>query len=190
MKNLREGFVKTRLAKDIGSKKALKAYERLIEITRNRSLNLQVDIFVFYSDFISFSDVWQDTGAFKKIQEGNGLGERMANAFASVVPTYAKTIIIGTDCPDISQGILQKAIDQLNFFDYIIGPANDGGFYLLASRKFNSAVFDNIKWSTKDVLISTINNIVSLGASYSLLDELIDIDTIEDVNQVKFIIDF
>ena len=185
-KNARLGFVKTRLAKEIGDRQALKVYEKLIDITIEACRNINADIYVFYSDFINVHDKWEELSARKKVQNGHYLGERMANAFSELDLKYEKILIIGTDCPGLNQKIIEKAFIQLDESDVVIGPANDGGYYLLGLKQFEQSLFKGIPWSTHKVLPITIKKVQTQHLKYFLLEGLIDIDTYSDLKLTKF----
>ncbi|MDQ3682830.1 MAG: glycosyltransferase, partial [Bacteroidota bacterium] len=93
---------------------------------------------------------------------------------------HSKVLIIGSDCIELTESIIQAAFYQLNTKDVVIGPANDGGYYLLGMRRLHSELFINKKWSTDKVYRATVNNFNELGLSYYELPVLIDIDTKED----------
>lgn len=185
VKNLVEGHVKTRLAATVGNKKAMEIYQRLIAHTYDVVQDFKADKFIFYSAFIE-DDIWQNDFFEKHVQAGNDLGERMKNAFASVFEKgFTKIIIIGTDCPGINESILEKAFSNLNKTDVVIGPASDGGYYLLGVKKSHSFLFENIQWSTNKVLAATIELCKKHQLSYSLLSELSDVDEEKDLVHLK-----
>ncbi|MEO7835844.1 MAG: DUF2064 domain-containing protein, partial [Ginsengibacter sp.] len=87
----------------------------------------------------------------------------------------------GTDCPGINESILKDAVSNLNDFDIVIGPATDGGYYLLGMKNMHSFLFENIEWSTNKVLQQTINLSNLHKLSYFLLPELSDVDEEKDL---------
>ncbi|MEK7255123.1 MAG: TIGR04282 family arsenosugar biosynthesis glycosyltransferase, partial [Bacteroidota bacterium] len=187
IKNPRLGKVKTRLAATLGAENALKIYLALLERTRQAALQVAADKYLFYSDFVDETDEWRAADFLKKIQRGNdpeysgqALGERMANAFAEVLPAHEKAIIIGSDLPGLTGEILADAFAKLDHADFVIGQAEDGGYYLLGMKEFQPAVFQEISWSTPLVFEQTIERILSLGKSFATLPVLPDIDTAED----------
>ena len=188
VKNPVLGKVKTRLAAGIGEKKALEVYLHLLEITKNVALKSDCTRNVFYSDEIE-NDGW-DKDSFNKFeQEGDSLGDRMNNAFEQVFALGAKkAVIIGSDCPELSADIIEKAFEILNEKDVVIGPAKDGGYYLIGMKKLYPVLFEGKKWSTASVLQETINDIIEKDLSYSLLPELSDLDNLDDLkhSQLNF----
>ena len=106
----------------------------------------------------------------------------MYNAFKKAIEKGSEnTIIIGTDIPDISSEIIKRALKALENTDVVIGPSNDGGYYLLGMKKLYKDLFIGIEWSRDSVLHNTIERLNNLNLSYSMLPELIDIDTEEDL---------
>jgi len=178
------GKVKTRLAATIGNEQTLFIYQKLIEHTITVTKELSVDKIVFYSDSIVEKDNW-DSGIYqKKLQSGNDLGDRMKNAFkSSFTAGYEKVVIIGTDCFELNETLINKAFERLNNYDAVIGPAKDGGYYLLGLKNFNPSLFENIEWSTDKVLKQTIEFSKQLNLSVFLLPELSDIDREDDLKK-------
>lgn len=180
--------MKTRLAAGIGEKKALEVYLHLLEITKNVALKSDCTRNVFYSDEIE-NDGWDEDSFNKFEQEGDSLGDRMNNAFEQVFALGAKkAVIIGSDCPELSADIIEKAFEILNEKDLVIGPAKDGGYYLIGMKKLYPVLFKGKKWSTASVLQETINDIIEKDLSYNLLPELSDLDNLDDLkhSQLNF----
>lgn len=190
IKNPIAGKTKTRLAKTLGNEEALRIYGLLLQHTRKQSQALEAKRMLYYSEFINEEDDWSDTSFDKYIQWGKSLGERMANAFDQAFSLGQKAIIIGSDCAELSTKILQDALDALDKHDFVIGPAIDGGYYLIGMSSYQPEVFENIEWSTDAVLSSTLKRINDLGASHFLLPSLSDVDTEEDWNAVGSKINF
>lgn len=185
-KNPVAGKVKTRLAATIENGAALKIYNELIAHTISITTDLPIDKYVFYLNEITRNDMWDDNIFFKKLQNGNNLGERMKNAFRDVFKKgYKSVVIIGTDCPALNGVIIMKAFTKLDLYDVIIGPAEDGGYYLLGIKYLYSALFENIQWSTPDVLNETKIKCVELKLDYYMLPLLNDIDEEKDLVYLK-----
>jgi len=183
-KNPIKGKVKTRLAKTIGDDKALLVYQSLLRYTNSVTKNLGVCKAVYYSDFIPENDIWTD-GVFEKyLQKGGNLGERMQNAFElAFEQKYESVAIIGSDCLMLTRKIIQHAFSKLNTHDFAIGPAADGGYYLLGMNNFYELIFQNKKWSTPSVFEKTLKDIRKQNKSVYLLPGLNDIDTIDDLKK-------
>ncbi len=181
IKNPIPGRVKTRLGKDIGHDQAVMYYKKLLEITRLAAEDATADKWLWYGDFVNEADFWSPTVFTKKLQHQGDLGERMQTAFAQAFDAgYKKVAIIGSDCPEMTSTILEDAFAKLDNADAVIGPANDGGYYLMAMKK-PLPIFEEVDWSTESVLSQTTNHLKKHGFTYHLLKELTDLDTIEDL---------
>jgi rSAM/selenodomain-associated transferase 1 len=181
-KNPVYGKVKTRLATAIGHDAALSVYRDLLEVTKKISCNLSVNKIIFYSDFIEEQDIWDQKIYEKQVQRGENLGRRMQNAFIHASDEgNEKVIIIGSDCPEINGPIIMSAFAHLNAYDVIIGPATDGGYYLLGMKKLQARLFENISWSTASVLEETIEACKKQNLLYYLLPVLSDLDEEKDL---------
>ena len=178
------GKVKTRLAATMGDDKALSIYQSLLEHTVQITQQLPYDCYVFYADGISKNDVWPDDLYLKKNQEGNDLCQRMLHAFDTLFQQgYQKIIIIGTDCFELSSFILLDAFTALDEKEVVIGPSEDGGYYLLGMRQFFPFLFEEKAWSTDSVYSSTVQQLVIQNIRYEILPILNDIDTEDDWKQ-------
>ncbi|MBP1839211.1 TIGR04282 family arsenosugar biosynthesis glycosyltransferase [Formosa algae] len=174
------GKCKTRLAKTIGDENALDIYRTLLQHTAKISENVKADRFVFYSEHIHKNDTWDDNNFRKKLQQGDDLGERMHNAFSELFQNnYQKVIIIGSDLLDLTTEMINDAFDELEHHDTVIGPAKDGGYYLLGMKTLQTELFQNKAWGTSTVLEASLKNLTNKSVYF--LEELNDIDTFEDI---------
>ena len=182
-----EGKVKTRLAKNMGNKFAVSFFRVCAEHIFRQLLKVKEtgpELFLFCSEENEIEQVMKWAGNNFKYysQQGSDLGIKMFNAFNTVFKKgYKKVIIIGTDSPDVSMNIIQSAISALDNFSVVIGPANDGGYYLLGFKSKLIDLFSGIEWSTNSVLDNTIEKLKDSKVNYFMLDELTDIDTLEDL---------
>ncbi|MEB0260282.1 MULTISPECIES: TIGR04282 family arsenosugar biosynthesis glycosyltransferase [unclassified Mucilaginibacter] len=180
-RNLIYGKVKTRLAASIGHDYALSVYRLLLEHTAQLTKNIDATRIVYYSDAITDGDAW-DNSYLKTVQQGGDLGERMANAFDDNLKNGTKkVVIIGTDCYELNSGIIADAFSQLDHHDVVIGPALDGGYYLLGMKAFHPELFYNVAWSTPSVLKETLSCCDDLSLTYFRLPVLSDIDEEKDL---------
>ena len=178
IRNPQLGKVKTRLARTVGDKKALRIYQILLEKTRAAALGVQAERWLFYSDFINENDEWSQEDFSKKMQIDGDLGERMEQAFRAAFAAGAqRVVIIGSDCLQLTGEMLQAAFDRLEEVDLVLGPVPDGGYYLLGMKELEPSVFYGIEWSTEKVLSQTLEKIRATGKSYILLPALSDVDT-------------
>ena len=174
------GKCKTRLAKGIGNQNALDIYKYLLQHTANISQKVNADIYVFYSENINSDDLWDNNFFIKKLQSGIDLGERMKNAFEEVFNyNHEKAIIIGSDLLDLNENIVEDAFKKLDNHDISIGPAEDGGYYLLGMKQSHSEVFKIKNWGTDTVYNQTLSKLNN--KSVYVLKTLNDIDNVEDL---------
>lgn len=177
------GKVKTRLAASVGNENALEIYIQLLEHTKKVALETPYDKQVLYSEEINHTDMWESSFFQKKLQVGVDLGERMHNAFQQgFIDGYEKIVIIGSDLIALESSDIIAAVDNLDDNDVVIGPAEDGGYYLLGMKKISNNLFKDKEWGTDTVLKNTLLDIANL--KYHLLQEKNDIDTYEDIKNV------
>ncbi len=178
------GKVKTRLAAGIGAEAALEVYNFLLDHTVSITKDLQVHKQVYYTEAIRTADVWNDTVYEKKLQRGADLGERMNNAFEDgFAEGYKHIIIIGSDLYDITSEDLLVAFDRLKSNDAVIGPAEDGGYYLLGLNRNMPQIFRNKTWGTSTVLAATLTDLNEV--SMAKLPMKNDIDYLEDILHIE-----
>jgi len=121
-------------------------------------------------------------GAQVIVQPDGGLGERMLDAVQRLFERkYAPVILTGTDSPALSPEHLVKALDLLEDYQLVIGPAKDGGYYLIGMRYPEDRIFKDILWGSHKVLEETLTSCGNLGIKYCLLDLIGDIDRPEDL---------
>lgn len=182
IKNPELGTAKTRLAKTIGDEKALEVYQMLLAHTRQVTSATATNRKVYYSKFADETDAWVRPTFDKGVQITGSLGEKMEHAFAENFKAGKEAIvIIGSDCIALRPHHLEAAFTALETKDFVIGPAEDGGYYLLGMRTLLPSLFHNMEWSTDQVLPETIRRIEDTNGSYQLLETLSDIDHEEDL---------
>jgi len=175
VKNIVLGKVKTRLAKTIGNTGAFNVYKTLYNITQTETIKLDVTRHIYFSDVIINSS-WPNDDKF--IQNGSGIGERMLNAFKDGFSKgFDQVVLIGSDLPDISEHIINSGFNALKHSKVVLGPAQDGGYYLVGMKTLSPTIFLNKPWSQPSLLKETLAEL----NNYSLLKELNDIDTIDDL---------
>lgn len=177
------GKVKTRLAKSIGDQNALEIYQHLLKHTVSVTQGLQVDKRVCYSERLIENDGWPNTFFQKRVQNGNDLGQRMQHAFQTAFEEgYQKVVIIGTDLLELKQTHIEEAFRKLDTSDFVFGPAEDGGYYLMGMCNFNPQLFVYKKWGTKTVLEDSLKDLI--GKKVGFLETLNDIDVVEDITEI------
>lgn len=177
------GKGKRRLAATIGDQAAFNIYKFLLDHTVTITKNLYAEKQVYYSEEIWEDDIWDNKKFAKKLQTGDDLGARMANAFQEGFQNeYQKIIIIGSDMLDLSQEDLEAAFKALEKNDFVIGPAEDGGYYLLGMKKFMPELFKNKSWGTETVLKDTLADLEN--ETTTLLETKNDVDYYEDIKDI------
>lgn len=115
-------------------------------------------------------------------QQGQDLGERMRRAFQTCFAANMRSVVlIGTDCPDINQTILEEAFMALQDHDLVLGPATDGGYYLIGLNYLVPELFKGVPWGSSQVLEQTKTIAQAMGLKVSYLKYLSDIDRPEDL---------
>ncbi|SNC64584.1 hypothetical protein SAMN06265337_1109 [Hymenobacter gelipurpurascens] len=177
------GKVKTRLAAGIGPEQALQVYRELLAHTQAVAAPLAVRKWLWLAEAgpaADRSDTW--AGYQPLPQPAGDLGHRMQTAFAhSFAKGAAAAVIIGTDCPGLTTAHLEQAYTALHTHDVVLGPATDGGYYLLGMKVVWPTLFENKPWSTSAVLSETLAAAKLVGLQVHLLPELRDVDTAEDL---------
>lgn len=182
------GKVKTRLANRIGNEQALNVYTYLVAYTHRQLAEIDADIFVFFAGNPDATFGGISNYCIRQQCEGD-LGMRMATAFAEVFAAgYDQVLVIGTDCYELKASMLEEAFQGLNDADLVIGPAKDGGYYLLGLTKPEPKLFDGIEWSTASVFPDTMEIAASLGKSVYFLPELNDVDRYEDLGELGILL--
>lgn len=177
------GKVKTRLAKSVGDESALEIYKFLLKHTVAITKNLNVDKYVFYSENIHREDIWDPEIFRKKLQTGTDLGEKMQNAFSELFEMgYEKVLIVGSDIFELGQSDIENAFEVLQTTETVIGPATDGGYYLLGMKELNATIFQNKNWGTATVLEETLADLRQ--KKYVLLEERNDVDYYQDIKEI------
>jgi rSAM/selenodomain-associated transferase 1 len=183
------GRTKTRLIPALGRDGAADLSRRMTEdaLREARLLaarrNTTLKIYYEGGDVAQMAEWLGDDLIFVKQAEGD-LGQRMARAFSENCGTEdGSAVIMGTDCPDLSAAILWRAFDLLLRNDLVLGPADDGGYYLIGLRSACDELFQDMPWSTDEVFSRTIGRATTLGLSFTRLETLRDIDRPEDLRR-------
>ena len=181
-RNAELGKVKTRLSKSVGDTTALEIYQYLVQKTQQVINKVSCQKAVYYSEKIIIDDLWDSKTFQKHLQKGNDLGFRMLDAFKNSFESgYEKVVIIGTDLFDLTPSIIEESFLSLDSNDVVIGPAKDGGYYLLGMKMLQSRLFEDKAWGTSTVRNDTLKDLTN--KKVHLLEELNDIDVFEDIVQ-------
>ncbi len=182
----RAGDVKTRLGEAIGMQEAARIYQCFAEHAFSLGRELlekECKVYVFYGPAASVDEMRTWVGPLLRLipQEGMTLGDRMHHAFEVTFAEGSKrSVIIGTDVPELDLLTLEQAFNSLSHQDAVIGPSSDGGYYLLGMNAPTKELFDDVAWSSETVYHETIQRLSRLNLSFAQFDELADIDTIAD----------
>ncbi|MCM1566179.1 MAG: TIGR04282 family arsenosugar biosynthesis glycosyltransferase [Dehalobacter sp.] len=180
------GYTKTRLQRVITDEESAAFHQASLRDILNTVNSTGLPGYVYwYSSLADLQSpnlaIWDDYHFQERLQQGNCLGERMQNIAEEGLSHYQSILIIGSDIPEISRAVLEEAFDRLREVDVVLGPAQDGGYYLIGLKKNCRDLFCGIPWSTSEVLKRTLQAVRDKGLTYSLLESLQDIDTWEDM---------
>ena len=174
------GKCKTRLARTVGEEAALEIYKILLAQTDAATRGLATEKWVCYTEHVAEQDQW-DPQVYRKIeQRGSTLGERMEHAFREGFANgYKDVVIIGSDLYDLSQADLEEAFNLLGENDFVIGPAADGGYYLLGMKAPCDRLFHNKDWGSPSVLEDTVQDLENKKVAFLPVKN--DVDVYEDL---------
>lgn len=180
------GRVKTRLAPELDPERILHLYKCFVVDTLNlvRQAGYPFCICFDPPDAGNIMRDWLGDAMIFQAQDGNDIGEKMANAFLSAFASNVeRAVIIGTDTPDLPSKFIDRAFSAMTEHDAVLGPAKDGGYYLIGFRNdtFRQALFKNIPWSTPSVYPATMKRLSDRGASVYQLPKWRDIDHYADL---------
>lgn len=181
------GKTKTRLIPALGAEGAAVLQRQMTEHTFAQVKELQgvrplsVEVY-FVGGNQHLMQSWLGTSVIYRQQGEGDLGRRMAIAFQTASEAgYERIVIIGTDCPDLNAQLMVKAFQSLEQHDLVLGPAQDGGYYLIGSRRLIPELFTGISWSTAEVLQQTMSIAQKLKLAVTFLPILSDVDRPEDL---------
>ena len=178
------GQVKTRLAAGLGDGAALDIYRRLADrvisaVRASDSYSVTVAYTPASAELVMRE--WLGPSTVLRPQASGDLGARMASAVGDALASGAeRVVVIGTDCPDLDARVIETAFRHLASSDAVLGPATDGGYYLIGMSRVHTELFGGIPWSALDTLRVTLDRARASGISIALLDERRDIDTADD----------
>ncbi len=187
MKFPEPGRVKTRIAKDAGAEYAAEAYRRIASrvLLNTRPSAAEFGRIIFYTPESRERDfrAWLP-GERLVAQEGRDVGERMSSAIRRLLSEGAPAAVIaGADIPELNAEIVRSAFSKLGSADIVLGPAVDGGYYLIGMKSPHDEVFQNISWSTGRVFRQTVLAIGKLKLRYDTVRTLSDVDTLADLKR-------
>ena len=180
----RPGQVKTRLIPHVGAKRAAAIYRDLLARTLQTALHAgfaATQLWLAGGRHSYFENIANGAALEIYQQQGADLGDRMQHAFARALKRYRAAILIGSDCPVLTVGDLKQARHALRKNDIVLGPARDGGYYLIGLCKNSSTLFKGIAWGRASVLSETRARVKALGWQLSLLTERWDVDDLKSM---------
>ena len=183
------GTVKTRLAESIGEDLAAELAEAFQHdfVERTRSIASQ-RVIAYAGDHAGAAlqalqaldealTFWQ--------QPGGLLGHRLHSFFTEWCRDGQPVVVVGSDSPDLPVAFVEQAFRALHDADCVLGPATDGGYYLIGLKCPQSRLFEEISWSTERVFDETLAALRSEGLSFTVLPEWYDVDTLDDLKQLR-----
>jgi hypothetical protein len=181
-----DGLVKTRLAEKTGPRFAAELYKNFVADTLKMLKNLPQHLKIFFDppDNEENFKTWLGPSHNYVPQQGDDLGQKMKNAFDYVFAEgFSKALVIGSDTPDLPAGFIEAAFGALDSYDTVMGPANDGGYYLLGCSKssFLPEAFEGITWSSHFVRPQTLRILKKHTQKIYLLPLWHDVDTLADL---------
>lgn len=184
----RSGQVKTRIAAEIGNGRAAEIYRAMLSgfLARLRGLRRRWHMEIHFTppdqEALLVPEV--PPGIPRVPQADGDLGARLKASFASAFQAGRDPcVIIGTDSPDLPVRFIQEALDNLATHDVVVGPAKDGGYYMIGLRQPLPALFEGIPWSSPDVCQSTLRKAQQLGKTCYTTPQWTDVDTLADLEE-------
>ncbi|MCZ8158161.1 MAG: TIGR04282 family arsenosugar biosynthesis glycosyltransferase [Leptospira sp.] len=179
-KNPRLGHVKTRIAKEVGDAQALQIYRSLLSRILEISEHFVTNNVIYWEGGIPEGDFYIKKSFSNENQVIGDLGYKMEKAFEQELKDSEYVCIIGSDCIELTKEIVEEAFASLSQHDFVIGPAHDGGYYLLGMKHASPYIFEGIEWSTDQVYKETLQSIKNQSKSVYVLPMLGDVDTYSD----------
>lgn len=182
------GKTKTRLIPALGVEGAANLQRQMTEYTLSQVQKLQKSTAISFEIRFAGGDLqlmhnWLGTELNYQLQGEGDLGKRMENSFLNAFNQGAQeVVIIGIDCPALNTEVLTKAFEKISNWDLLLGPAVDGGYYLIGLRRAIGQLFTNIDWGTAKVLQQTVDIAQQLNLSVAYLETLADVDRPEDLS--------
>lgn len=179
------GRVKTRLARDIGDELAASVHQAILLDLVSVHSNQSYDLLLCISppeDEQRFASLFEDASIIH--QSAGDLGQRLRNTTKQLLERYDNVVIIGSDCLAITPDDVKESVKKLTDHDVVLGPADDGGYYLVALKRAHD-IFDGIEWSTPQVLAQTMQKISMKKLSSATLGTRYDVDTIAELERLR-----
>lgn len=182
----RPGHVKTRLTSVLSPETAAQLYEAFLYDALALYAELDVDVRLYLAPPRPDDGLDEVPGAVTlHTQRGEGLGERMQNAFREALTEYERAAVVGTDHPTLPRSFVQEALSVLASPSSIcIGPSEDGGYYLLGMNAVYPQLFTDMTYSHDSVFTDTLARIGTTEARLTVLPRWYDVDTPADLKRM------
>jgi uncharacterized protein len=194
LSNAIKGQIKTNISRVLGEENTLGIYKYLLQLNRDATKAVKADKWVCYSNFIDRNDIYHPSKYQKKLQAGRILGEKLWNCFRwGFQREYKSIVLLSVDIPGISTELIEDAFSKLQTNNVVLGPARDGGYYLIGMNIPVKDIFFRKKWGSKKVFPAMLDDLHRLDIDYSLCQTLGDIDHHTDIHylasHLQFIIE-
>lgn len=174
------GKVKTRLQPFLNVRESLELHIALLKDSIQKTLQTDADPILYLTGGMELPF---SAGIQIRKQKGDDLGQRMSNAFEESLHLYNKVVIIGIDSPIFPLSVFQDTFQRLENQDAVIGPSEDGGYYLIALCKTIPEIFQDVPWGTQEVLTVTLSKLKN--RKVSLLERCFDVDQPADLERLR-----
>ncbi|MGM0450313.1 MAG: TIGR04282 family arsenosugar biosynthesis glycosyltransferase [Pseudomonadota bacterium] len=183
-----KGQVKTRLAAELGERKALEAHLVLTDTVLQNLMNSGLPLTFWWDRAMATPPIEAEGillrlrkgGIPQRVQQGGDLGERMAHALEEAIAHAGAGMIVGSDCPAVTPDYIRRASEALERADVVLGPSDDGGFVLIAARRTAPGMLDGPAWGSEQALAQTVAQLNEKGLQVECLEPLWDVDEPED----------
>ncbi|MCA9027100.1 MAG: TIGR04282 family arsenosugar biosynthesis glycosyltransferase [Planctomycetaceae bacterium] len=179
------GQVKTRLAASIGADAAASIYAAFLGDIIGRFADIADHRVIAFSPADPPAEEYFRGLAHGRYelwtQSMGSLGERMSAFFVEHLQRDSSVVLIGSDSPSLPRDLIDRAFDALETHDCVIGPATDGGYYLIGLRRWTNGLFDDVAWGGSSVLTQTVQNLTRKDFSLQVLPPWYDVDTLDDL---------
>lgn len=176
--------VKTRLIPAVGAEGAARLHAAFVRdvVARHRAADRRV---VVWRSGDLAHPLWTGLGVDLAVQPEGDLGDRLTAAFAAEMANGAAVVVLGTDSPTLPPALVEQAFAALERHPVVIGPACDGGYYLIGMRGALAPVFDGVAWGTESVFAHTAEALNAAGIDYAVLDFWYDVDRPDDLRLLR-----
>ena len=178
------GQAKTRLIPALGSQRAAEVARALLDdVIRASMLVNRAQVVISTTEMFQTEEavpVW--------LQPQGDLGIRLEKTLQLALQSSDSAIALGADTPGLTALMLSQAADRLGREDAVLGPTDDGGYYMIGMRRCPNGLFQNIRWSTQETFRDTLHQFAQFNLGYSIVPKWFDLDTPDDLQRVRCLI--